>query len=425
MLKRVGLTLTAVALVAAAAVMVATAAQSKAQASDIVLGWDGDQSGPTVSAQSPIMHAIEAYFKMVNDAGGVSGHKLVLDEKDDGYSPANELVVVKSLINDDHVPLIFGLGQSSGFGSILPVLTQSKTIGFMTQATLKDASYPFQPYIYEGNCNYSDQGDVGLAYEMKHLKLKNLNGVKVGIVAINVASGTEWDQDLTAHIQKLGGTVVHETLPATATDASVQVQDLISNKVNFVMIHHAISGGIVFLKSADQYGLNVPIVTSFGPAQPALYTSTPYNASKNTVVINCADPPTIAKTDQGKLALTTAQKYGYPSAEYTQSNWSLGWTAAETVVTALKNANGDYSSAGIQKALNGLHGSNALQTGLTPDISYSSVCHMGIRSARPYTFNYKTGLLVPVGSFAQWQPYITNGYAGPGTCGVAHVKKSS
>ena len=84
------------------------------------------------------------------------------------------------------------------------------------------------------------------------------------------------------------------------------MQDLISNKVDFVLIHHAISGGIAFLKSADQYGLNVPIVTSFGPAQPALYTSTPYNASKNTVVINCADPPTIAKTAQGKLALTMA-----------------------------------------------------------------------------------------------------------------------
>src|SRR5262249_50828434 len=174
-LKRVGLILTAVALLAAAAVMAATAAHSKSQASDIVLGWDGDQSGPTVSAPSPIMDAIEAYFKMVNDAGGVAGHKLVLDEKDDGYSPANELVVVKSLINDDHVPLIFGLGQSSGFGSILPVLTQSKTIGFMTQATLKDASYPFQPYIFEGNCNYSDQGDVALEYELKHLNLKNLN----------------------------------------------------------------------------------------------------------------------------------------------------------------------------------------------------------------------------------------------------------
>jgi branched-chain amino acid transport system substrate-binding protein len=410
-----------VALLAAAAVMAATAADSRSQASDINIGWDGDQSGPTVSAQSPIMHAIEAYFKMVNDAGGVSGHKLNLIEKDDGYSPANELVVVKSLINDDHVPVIMGLGQSSGFGSIQPVITQSQTVGFMTQATLKDASYPFQPWIFEGNCNYSDQGDVALAYEMKHLKLKSLNGVKVGIVAINVASGTEWDQNLTARIQKLGGSVVHETLPSTATDASVQVQDLISNKVDFVMIHHAISGGIVFLKSADQYGLKAPVVTSFGPAQPALYTSTPYNANKNAVVINCADPPTIAKTAQGKLALTMAQKYGYPQAEYTQSNWSLGWTAAQTIVQALKNANGDYSAASIKK---GLEKIKNLTTGLTPDISYGSTCHMGIRSARPYTYSYKTNLLVPVGSFAQWQSSITNGYAGPGTCGVPHAKKS-
>jgi ABC-type branched-subunit amino acid transport system substrate-binding protein len=418
-LKRLGLILSLAAFVAAAAVMAATAAQSRTQASSINIGWDGDQSGPTVSAQSPIMHAIEAYFKMVNAAGGVNGHQLNLIEKDDGYSPANELVVVKSLINDDHVPVIMGLGQSSGFGSILPVLTQSKTVGFMTQATLKDASYPFQPYIFEGNCNYSDQGDVALAYEMKHLNLKSLKGVKVGIVAINVASGTEWDQDLTARIQKLGGTVVHETLPSTATDASVQVQDLISNKVNFVMIHHAISGGIVFLKSADQYGLTVPIVTSFGPAQPALYTSTPYNASKNTVVINCADPPNIAKTAQGKLALAMAQKYGYSQAEYTQSNWSLGWTAAQTMVQALKNANGDYSSAGIKKGLEKIRN---MQTGLTPDITYSTTCHMGIRSARPYTYSYKTNLLVPIGSFAQWQPFITNGYAGPGTCGVPHAK---
>jgi branched-chain amino acid transport system substrate-binding protein len=403
-----------------AATVAATAAQSRTHAADINIGWDGDQSGPTVSAQAPIMHALEAYFKMTNDAGGVDGHKINLLERDDGYSPATELSVVKSLISDDHVPLILGLGQSSGFGSILPVLTQSKTLGFMTQATLKAASYPFQPYIFEGNCNYSDQADVALAYEMKHLKLKDLKGVKVGIASINVASGTEWDQILTAHIQALGGSAVHETLPSTLTDASVQVQDLISNKVAFVLIHHAISGGIAFVKAADQYGLNVPIATSFGPAQPALYTSTPYNANKNTVVVNCADPPTLAKTAQGKLAMTTAQKYGYSQAEYTQSNWSLGWTAGQTIVQALKNSGGDYTSAGIKK---GLEKIKNMTTGLTPNISYSSVCHMGVRSVRPYTYSYKTNLLVPIGSYDQWAPSITNGYAGPGTCGVPRVKK--
>ena len=88
------------------------------------------------------------------------------------------------------------------------------------QATLKDASYPFQPYIYEGNCNYSDHGDVGLAYEMKHLKLKNLNGVKVGIVAINVASGTEYDQDMTARIQKLGQSAANRHRAPACSDHS-------------------------------------------------------------------------------------------------------------------------------------------------------------------------------------------------------------
>ena len=114
-----------------------------------------------------------------------------------------------------------------------------------------------------------------------------------------------------------------------------------------------------------------------------------------------------------------AIKYGYQSAEYTQSNWSLGWTAAQTIITALKNAKGDYSSAAIKR---GLEQIKNMTTGLSPNISYSAVCHMGIRSVRPYNFNYKTNQLVPIGSYEQWAPYITNGYAGPGTCGVPRGK---
>jgi photosystem II stability/assembly factor-like uncharacterized protein len=39
---------------------------------------------------------------MVDDAGGVDGHKVNLLERDDAYSPAAELSIVKSLISDDH-----------------------------------------------------------------------------------------------------------------------------------------------------------------------------------------------------------------------------------------------------------------------------------------------------------------------------------
>ena len=107
-------------------------------------------------------------------------------EKDDSYSPAKELELVKSVINDDKVVLVTGIGNSSGFASILPVLNQEKVVGLSNQGTLKTATSPFQPYLMQGNCNYADQGDVALGYLMTRLKLRNLNGVKVGIVGIAV-----------------------------------------------------------------------------------------------------------------------------------------------------------------------------------------------------------------------------------------------
>ena len=291
-----------------------------------------------------------------------------------------EVAIVKSLISDDHVPVVMGIGQSSGFWSILPVLTQTKTVGFVTQATLKTKSYPFQPYMFEGNCNYADQAEVALAYTMTHVKIKNLKGVKVGIASITVASGTEWDQNLTTRVEALGGSVVHETLPATLTDASVQVQDLVSNKVAFVLIHHAIAGGIAFLKSADQYGLNVPIATSFGPAQPALYTSTPYNASKNMVVTNCVDPPLRREDAAGQARDRDGDQVRLP----------VGRVHAEQLDARLDGRADDHHGAeehqGRLQLGRDQEGARADQEHddgrLSPNISYSAVCHMGIRSVR-------------------------------------------
>ena len=62
----------------------------------------------------------------------------------------------------DKVVLVTGIGNSSGFASILPVLTQAKVLGLSNQGTLKSATDPFQQYLMQGNCNYADQGDVAL-----------------------------------------------------------------------------------------------------------------------------------------------------------------------------------------------------------------------------------------------------------------------
>src|SRR6187551_363521 len=141
------------------ALLVAAVGQSRpdATAGTIKIGWVGDKSGPTVASQIPVLHAMQSYFRLINAQGGIRGNRIEMIEKDDSYSPAKELELVKSVINDDKVVLVTGIGNSSGFASILPVLTQSKVLGLSNQGTLKSATDPYQPYLAQGNCNYADQ----------------------------------------------------------------------------------------------------------------------------------------------------------------------------------------------------------------------------------------------------------------------------
>jgi branched-chain amino acid transport system substrate-binding protein len=401
----------------AVALLVAAVGQSRpnAAAGTIKIGWVGDKSGPTVASQIPVLHAMQAYFRLINAQGGIRGNQIEMIEKDDSYSPAKELELVKSVINDDKVVLVTGIGNSSGFASILPVLNQAKVVGLSNQGTLKTVTNPFQPYLMLGNCNYADQGDVALGYLMTRLKLKNLNGVKVGIVGIAVSSGQEWNENLQDNVRKLGGQPVVQTLPAAIVNADVAVQAFESEKVRFVLLHHSVAGGIAMLRSMAKYNLNVPISGSFGVTQEIVYESSPYDAAKNFVGTNCATPPLFVKSAKGKLAYATGKRFGYPEAEITQQNWALGWANAMLIVEGLRKVKGAFTPASVKAGLEQVK--NLDTGGLTPNMSLDRKCHMAIQQVRPYTYSYSRKQMLPVGTYQQWSKYVTNAYAAPGTCG--------
>src|SRR5215471_5172472 len=58
--------------------------------------------------------AIEAYWKSVNDAGGINGRKVNFITLDDGYNPAKCVEVVRQLVEQDKVLACFNtLGTPS------------------------------------------------------------------------------------------------------------------------------------------------------------------------------------------------------------------------------------------------------------------------------------------------------------------------
>src|SRR5690242_11332985 len=73
---------------------------------EIKIGNVEAYSGPA-SAYGIIGKTEEAYFKMINDQGGVNGRKITWISYDDGYSPPKTVEQIRKLIESDEVLFIF------------------------------------------------------------------------------------------------------------------------------------------------------------------------------------------------------------------------------------------------------------------------------------------------------------------------------
>ena len=101
-------------LIAAVAVCVVAAGPAAAQkkydpgASDteIKIGNIMPYSGPA-SAYGTIGSAQAAYFRMINEQGGINGRKIIFISYDDAYSPPKTVEQARKLVEGDEVLLIF------------------------------------------------------------------------------------------------------------------------------------------------------------------------------------------------------------------------------------------------------------------------------------------------------------------------------
>jgi branched-chain amino acid transport system substrate-binding protein len=73
---------------------------------EIKIGHTNPYSGPA-SAYGVIGRGIDAYWKMINDKGGINGRKIRFLSMDDGYSPPKTVEVVRQLVEQDKVLLLF------------------------------------------------------------------------------------------------------------------------------------------------------------------------------------------------------------------------------------------------------------------------------------------------------------------------------
>src|SRR6201996_4805407 len=117
-------------------------------------------SGPA-SAYGVIGKMEEAYFKMINEQGGINGRKINFITYDDSYSPPKTVEQARKLVESDEVLLIFGpLGTASN--SAIQKYMNAKQVPqlFVATGATKFGEYKSFPWTMGWQPAYQSEGQI-------------------------------------------------------------------------------------------------------------------------------------------------------------------------------------------------------------------------------------------------------------------------
>jgi len=133
----------------------------------IRLGQTMPYSGPT-SAYGTYGKAQAAFFRMVNEHGGINGRKVELLSLDDGYSPPRAVEQVRKLVEQEQVLAIFSSFGTPTNAAIVKYLNLKKVPHlFVTSGAAEFGDFKTYPWSMGWRVNYVAEARVYARYLLK------------------------------------------------------------------------------------------------------------------------------------------------------------------------------------------------------------------------------------------------------------------
>jgi len=186
-------TMSAVTLIATAGIALA-ANQYDPGATDheIKIGNIMPYSGPA-SAYSVIGRVEAAYFRKINDEGGINGRKINFISYDDSYSPPKAVEQARKLVEDDQVLLIFNSLGTPSNTAIQRYMNEKKVPQLFVASGATKWNNPKQyPWTMGWQPNYQTEAGIYAKYI-----LKNKPNAKIAVLYQNDDYGKDYLKGLT------------------------------------------------------------------------------------------------------------------------------------------------------------------------------------------------------------------------------------
>jgi branched-chain amino acid transport system substrate-binding protein len=195
---------------------------------EIKIGHTGPYSGPA-SSYGQIGKTIDAYWKSVNDAGGINGRKVKFITLDDGYSPPKMVELVRQLVEQEKVLCTFNTLGTPTNTAIHRYMNQKK-VPMLYVAT--GASKWGKPKEYPWTMGFQpDYHTEGVIYA-QHI-LANVKDPKIGVLMQNDDYGKDYYEGFKEGLGKDAGKIVkHVTFEVTDPTVDSQVIQLKDSGAN-------------------------------------------------------------------------------------------------------------------------------------------------------------------------------------------------
>jgi len=315
---------------------------------EIKIGHTNPYSG-NASAYGTIGKTIAAYFKKVNDEGGVNGRKINFISYDDGYSPPKTVEMVRKLVEQDQVAFVFQTLGTPPNTAIQKYLNQQKVpqLFVATGATKWNDPKNF-PWTMGYQPNYQTEGRVYAAYALSHVK-----DAKIGILYQNDDYGKDY---LKGFEDGLGDAkkqiVMKQTYEVTDPTIDSQIVNLKNSGANVFFNITTPKFAAQAIKKAHEIGWKpLHFLNNVSSSLGTVLKPAGLDASRDLITAlymkEVTDPQW--RNDKGFQDWVAFMKKYYPDGALDDQANGFGYNVAILMTQVLKQCGNDFSRENIMK----------------------------------------------------------------------------
>ncbi|MBL0727708.1 ABC transporter substrate-binding protein [Piscinibacter sp. HJYY11] len=316
---------------------------------EIKIGQSQPYSGPA-SAYGTIGKLHQAYFRMINEQGGINGRKINLISLDDGYSPPKTVEQIRKLVEQDEVLATFNTLGTAPNSAIHKYMNAKKVPHlFLATGATKWADPKNHPWTIGWNISYQSEGMIYAKW-----LLKNKPNAKIAILYQNDDFGKDVLKGVKDGLGAKAATMVVKEATYEVSDPTVDSQILTlqaSGADTFINITTPKFAAQAIRKAFDSGWKPLHILNNVGASIGSVLTPAGLDKSKDLITLQYYkdqnDPQW--KDDPAMLEWRAFMGRYYKEGDPKDASNLYAYLTAQTLVQVLKQCGNDLTRENVMK----------------------------------------------------------------------------